>query len=78
MPHDESNPFVRRATTPKTPRTKRESASITALREGLGRMNVLDGAGEFVADAPKRRDRDNKGRDVSVVFLNTKTVVGRR
>ncbi|BEJ13182.1 hypothetical protein CspHIS471_0303560 [Cutaneotrichosporon sp. HIS471] len=64
MAHDESNPFMRRSTTPKTPRTKRETANITALREGLGRMNVLDGAGEFVSDAPKRRDRDNKGRDL--------------
>ncbi|CAK9783578.1 putative activator of the anaphase-promoting complex/cyclosome [Cutaneotrichosporon oleaginosum] len=63
MAHDESNPFVRKSVTPKTPRSKRESASITALRDGLGRMN-LDGAGEFVSDVPKRRDRENRGRDL--------------
>lgn len=43
---------------------KRETASMAALREGLGRMNVLDGSGDFVADKPKRRD--NKSRDVSI------------
>lgn len=42
---------------------KRESASMAALREGLGRMNVLDGSGGFVSDKPKRRD--TKSRDVS-------------